>query len=423
MAGQRGLPTLLILLLVLGGFGVLLWSNTSPAVPLAAAFPTQAQATEAGNAWIEVLREGFGENSTPLPTVEIPTQSVIIPTLSINRNVPIVPLNAADVGGDPDEAALQLVTPTLPVATRSAEDLVSAAVTVQSVTRPPVSWQPPPLLPPISRDPLNRDHYWLRRPVDSNARNRVLSSYPYGSDGPEQNNPMRVHHGIDMPNEVGEQVRSAGSGYVVWPSESRADEITIFQNSPSYGNVIVIEHDFGHQGRPLYTLYAHLSAVFVGSGQFVEGGEVIGLVGNTGRVTGPHVHFEVRLGENTYGSTVNPALWMVPYVGHGVIVGRVVDANERFIDDVNITIRNFATGLQEATTTSYVFAGTGSEVNSDPVWDENFVVPDVPAGRYDVIAVIDGQRVVRQVQVVEGTSAFVELRLAPPPSPSPASDG
>jgi len=53
-------------------------------------------------------------------------------------------------------------------------------------------------------------------------------------------------------------------------------------------------------------------------------------------------------------------------------------------------------------------------VNADPIWRENFAIADVPVGRYDVIATINGERVVQQVSVIEGTTGFVELKPSEP---------
>jgi murein DD-endopeptidase MepM/ murein hydrolase activator NlpD len=68
-----------------------------------------------------------------------------------------------------------------------------------------------------------------------------------------------------------------------------------------YGNTVIIDHGGG-----MATLYAHQSSLNAGAGQQVGAGEVIGFVGSTGASTGPHLHFEVRLG----GDAVDP----VPYL-------------------------------------------------------------------------------------------------------------
>lgn len=396
-----GLPALLLILVALIGFGYVLWQNAQPAPALRVILPTQGQPTEEISSWQSVLSEGFGADSTPLPTVAIPTAPFIPPTLPVVNPANLQPIDAANVNSGPTTVAQAVgVTPTPPPPT-IAPLITAQPLTAVFVTRAPQNWQPPPLIPPLSRDPLGRDHYWFVRPVDSNANNQGLFYYPYGSDGPEDN--LRIHAGLDMPNPIGETVRAAGSGVVTWAGDN-------FQETFSYGNVVRLEHDFGYDGQPLYTIYAHLSAVLVAPGQVVRAGDPIGLVGNTGRVSGPHVHFEVRMGEDFYGSTYNPLLWMVPYVGTGTIAGRVVDRSGALVMDADVTIREFARGLVTDTTTTYIFQGTQIDVNNDPAWQENFVVGDVPVGRYDVIAVIGGERVTARVNVIEGTTAFVELR-------------
>lgn len=411
-----GVPAFMLLLIAVGVFVFVIVSNSRPAPQLSIIVPTQAQATEGANAWQEILQQGFGNDSTPLPTVAIPTANFVAPTLALVGQVE--PLSPGEVGvNNADMQFSVAVTPTRPPATISPL-ATNIPVTEVSVTRPSTSWQPPPLIPPISRDVLGRDHYYFRRPVDSSATNRGSFYYAYGSDGPE--NLWRIHTGIDMPNDIGQTVRAAGEGTVVWAGPG-------FQGSPSYGNVVMIEHTFGFEGRRLYTLYAHLSGVLTTTGQFVQAGDAIGLVGNTGRVSGPHVHFEVRLAEMnendpaTYGETYNPVLWMASYVGTGVIAGRVTDISGNLVMDADVTIRNWATGLNVDTATTYIFQNTAIDVNSDPVWRENFAVGDVPAGRYEVIANIGGESVRRIVNVVEGTTTFVELSPGVPPTPSDGS--
>ncbi|MFC5300179.1 M23 family metallopeptidase [Azospira restricta] len=87
-----------------------------------------------------------------------------------------------------------------------------------------------------------------------------------------------MHEGIDFVADVGTPVIAAAGGVVV-----------VAENHPQYGNLIEIDH-----GNDFSTRYAHLSKLVVKDGQFVKRGQHLGLSGNTGRSTGPHLHFEVR---------------------------------------------------------------------------------------------------------------------------------
>ena len=93
-------------------------------------------------------------------------------------------------------------------------------------------------------------------------------------------NRMRQHNGVDYAAPKGTPVRSVGDGVV---------EFAGWQNG--YGNVIEVRH-----GNAKTTLYAHLSRMDVRKGQRVEQGQHIGAVGATGWATGPHLHFEFRIG-------------------------------------------------------------------------------------------------------------------------------
>ncbi|GGF57708.1 peptidase M23 [Paracoccus acridae] len=96
----------------------------------------------------------------------------------------------------------------------------------------------------------------------------------------------RAHEGIDMAAPTGTPVVAPGDGVVTFAGRQGA-----------YGNLIKIEHELGVETR-----YGHLSRIRVRVGQRVSQGELIGDIGNTGRSTGPHLHYEVRMN----GRAVDP---------------------------------------------------------------------------------------------------------------------
>jgi murein DD-endopeptidase MepM/ murein hydrolase activator NlpD len=98
------------------------------------------------------------------------------------------------------------------------------------------------------------------------------------------------HSGIDLGAPTGTPIAAAAGGQIVLVSAGGG-----------YGNYVVIRHDDGTE-----TLYAHLSEVWVAQGQWVAQGEGIGAVGATGWATGPHLHFEVRVG----GVPVDPLYYL-----------------------------------------------------------------------------------------------------------------
>ncbi len=100
----------------------------------------------------------------------------------------------------------------------------------------------------------------------------------------------RAHKGIDLASAVGTPVHAPADGVI-----SRAEWFS------SYGLYIQVEH-----GGELETRYGQLSRLNVAAGQFVHKGDVIGYVGTTGRSTGPHLHYEVRVA----GVAVNPLPYM-----------------------------------------------------------------------------------------------------------------
>jgi murein DD-endopeptidase MepM/ murein hydrolase activator NlpD len=274
-------------------------------------------------------------------------------------------------------------------------------------------FSPPPEQVPLSMDP--RDHFYFRRPVDASANSSEIFWYVYGSDGPQ--NEWRIHTGIDLPNPIGKDVHAAGPGRVIWASDQYAWPLENgrIQTAYPYGNVVIIEHDFGYEGQKLFTLYAHLAKILVVQNQHVETGDVIGLSGQSGIVSGPHVHFEVRVGKNDYFETRNPILWVVPFENHGIIAGRILYQNGQPVQDVTVYL--YQNGRLVDTTTTYAdprwtSAQRGWHVTPDDVWREDFVIGDVPMGTYQVFANVNGVRYSQTVIVRPATTSFVDLNLS-----------
>ena len=95
------------------------------------------------------------------------------------------------------------------------------------------------------------------------------------------------HNGVDIANSIGTSIIASAEGVVI-------SSMTGGWNG-GYGNYIIISHPNGTQ-----TLYAHTSKNLVRAGQYVNQGEKIALLGNTGKSTGPHLHFEIRGAKNPF---------------------------------------------------------------------------------------------------------------------------
>lgn len=126
---------------------------------------------------------------------------------------------------------------------------------------------------------------------------RVSSHYGWRVD--PRRGGRTMHHGIDIAAAPGRRVKAAGVGVVSYASRGGG-----------YGNLVEVLHPDGH-----ITRYAHMTQLLVKQGQKVEAGDPVGTVGNTGRSTGPHLHFEFRKGRKTE----DPAVI-------GIVFGEPVDA-------------------------------------------------------------------------------------------------
>ena len=110
----------------------------------------------------------------------------------------------------------------------------------------------------------------------------------------------RVHGGVDFAAPTGTDVRAVAAGLVVLALDLNVR-----------GQSIVLDHGMG-----VYTGYWHLSEMYVEVGEFVTNGSVIGAMGNTGRSTGPHLHWQLWVN----GTVVNPLQWLYSdFTGLGAI--------------------------------------------------------------------------------------------------------
>ena len=98
---------------------------------------------------------------------------------------------------------------------------------------------------------------------------------PFMGEGTEK------HLGIDISGPYGHEVHSSADGFVIFSGRMS-----------DYGNLVVVDHGHGFTTR-----YAHLSRFAAHTGQYLNKGDVLGYVGMSGRTTGPHLHYEVRIND------------------------------------------------------------------------------------------------------------------------------
>ncbi|WP_404354263.1 murein hydrolase activator EnvC family protein [Exiguobacterium aurantiacum] len=161
----------------------------------------------------------------------------------------------------------------------------------------PTAPAPVPTPPPPAKAPTN-----VTGPATSFVR--PVSGYVSSPFGPRQNPLTGVaesHRGIDLVNATGTPIVAAAPGIVVKAAPATG-----------YGNVVFVSHIVG--GEVWTTVYAHLDAITVTSGQTVGAGQTVGTLGNTGWSTGPHLHFELHRGQWAPGqpNAVDPG----PYIGY-----------------------------------------------------------------------------------------------------------
>lgn len=233
--------------------------------------------------------------------------------------------------------------------------------------------------------------FLFTRPAGKEANDRVDTTYRFGSTQGGKRDP---HHGVEFLNSAGTPVLAAGDGIVIVAGN---DQENIYSPYPNfYGNLIVLEHLVPEPVRQqipsspevVYSLYAHLSEILVKKGEKVISGQEIGWVGMSGAATGSHLHFEVRVGENTYDSARNPELWLIPETGSdglpgGALAGRVLDSggNHAALENIVIKYLPDEDDLQSGKE-YYVSTYEGIDQPGKAPWGESFGIGDLPPGKY-----------------------------------------
>ena len=320
----------------------------------------------------------------PQPVVA-PTE--IAPTVGPVREVaPTPPALDAPIPEHPE--------PALPPGLESPR---AEVVLPDNVLNPVSAWRPPPYQIPLAIRPT--DHFYLTRPIPSGDVNWPNPRYRYGSTffGEES-----THTGVDLGADRSAPVVATGDGEVIWVGYGLYGGVQDLTDP--YGLAVAIRHDFGHGGQVLYSVYAHLESTDVWLGQRVSAGEKIGTVGETGHASGPHLHFEVRTGENRYFASRNPELWMVPAEGWGVLAGRVQDTWGRDLAEYMVLIKSVET---EQIWEVWTYAlGT---VQPDEYYQENFVIGDLPEGAYQLQIDFAGRSYTSFLYLKPGQTNFVKF--------------
>jgi hypothetical protein len=254
----------------------------------------------------------------------------------------------------------------------------STAITTRISSTVPPTLVPPSLTStPVPCDPFAAEycitdgHFLFHRPILPPSNDTTDITYLYAST---QNGKRDPHHGVEFQNAFGTPVHAAGDGVVIFAEADKTIKFSPWANF--YGNVIVIRHT-----GELYTLYAHLSEIFVQAGEEVNAGYQIGKVGATGGATGSHLHFEVRKGSDytDHFSTENPELWMIPPQGMGAIsITLLTDETRNY--ERPLVLTRYADGSDIPIFTYYLTTYTkGFEHHA-----EDSVLSNLPPGKYKV---------------------------------------
>jgi hypothetical protein len=261
----------------------------------------------------------------------------------------------------------------------------------------------PTFTPPPPPPEVEGEHLWLDRPVPASGPTWTNKTYPYGST---LGGSLRPHHGVEFGVDTGTPVLAVAAGTVLVAGGD--SQIAYGPQTNFYGNLVILELAT-NSTVPVFALYGHLSEVTVAAGQGVETGETLGYSGESGVADGPHLHFEVRVGENSYEATRNPLLWLKPLPQTGIVAGRVTSPGGQLLYEAPITLQRVDAPSAYAATTSYAADGP----NSDSVQEENFALDDIAPGFYEATVSAGDKRYSTELWVYAGRTNWAEIVVGP----------
>ncbi len=262
---------------------------------------------------------------------------------------------------------------------------------------------------PRAQPPMAPKTTWFGRPIAPADNPLIDQTYRYGST---MGGNFQQHQGVEFNNPDGTPVHAIGSGAVVYAGPAERGALTVAIRMDS-----VLQTPEGTQ--TLFSVYYHNSALKVRVGERVARGDVISLVGHTGRATNDHLHLEVHAATNDSVPlivdslerfprfTTNPELWIVPVDGTGIVAGQVWDSAGNAVPGARI----YGLRKSEPRETPFSYVETyRDKTHPHPLYHEHFAIGGVPPGNYQLGTEVDGRKVWRRVRVEPGRVTWVEFR-------------
>jgi murein DD-endopeptidase MepM/ murein hydrolase activator NlpD len=249
---------------------------------------------------------------------------------------------------------------------------------------------------PINTGPIP-SHFLFARPMDQTTPIWPVAELRFGS-GSNFSAEGGIHTGLDLIADYGTPIHALGSGEVIWSGYGIESNLG---PDNAYGIAITIKHDAMVYDMSIYSIYAHLSVTHAEQGDRVNAGDLIGEVGLSGNTSGPHLHLEVRLGDDSSFVTRNPELFIPPLMDHGVLAAHLLNTDGSILYGQEVILESLD-NHQKWSATSYA---TGA-ASPDLLLKENLVIGDLPAGQYAVIIYYGGAELHHSVIIRPGEITY-----------------